>query len=215
MTAARALADAPLLARETDQHVSMRLGWDAYEAMLAWRGDGARPRMTYLGGELELMSPACDHETQKKILARLLEAWAEETDTPLEGAGSWTVKDPNVEAGAEADECYALGSFAGKRAPDIAIEVVWTRGGIDKLEVWRKLGAREVWFWSHGQLSFWVLRRERYASAPRSALLPGLDPALITRCMAAPSQTEAVKQLRASFKKTSKPRSSGSKRRSR
>jgi Uma2 family endonuclease len=152
--------------------------------------------MTYLEGTLELMAPAQEHETQKKRLARLLEAWAEETDVPLEGAGSWTVRDEAVERGAEPDECYAVGSFEGKSAPDIAIEVIWTSGGIDKLEVWRKLGAREVWFWSHGVLSFHLLRGVRYVRATKSAILPKLDPELITRCMGAASQTAAVKELR-------------------
>jgi Uma2 family endonuclease len=116
------------------------------------------------------------------LLARLLEAWAEETDTPLEGAGSWTVRDAAVERGAEADECYALGTFEGKKAPDIVIEVVWTSGGIDKLEVWRKLGAREVWFW----------------------ILPKLDPELIARCMRESTQTAAVKTLRAEMRRPKK-----------
>jgi Uma2 family endonuclease len=201
VTAALALRLPPEPAPDVDQRVYLRgVSWQAYEALLAWRGDRSGVRMTYLEGTLELMSPAREHETQKKTLARLLEAWAEETDTPLEGAGSWTVKDEEAERGAEPDECYVLGSFEGRTAPDIAIEVVWTSGGLDKLEVWRKLGAREVWFWMHGVLSFHVLRGRRYARSERSQILPKLDPALIIRCMGAPSQTEAVKELRRSLR---------------
>jgi Uma2 family endonuclease len=196
VTAALALAPPPP-PPESDQRVILSgMSWQAYEALLAWRGDRGGVRMTYLKGELELMSPAREHETQKKRLARLLEAWAEETDTPLEGAGSWTVRAEDVKRGAEPDECYVIGSFEGRTAPDIVIEVVWTSGGIDKLEVWRKLGAREVWFWKAGVLSFYVLRGEHYAGAAKSTILPKLDPALVTRCMEAPSQTEAVKALR-------------------
>ena len=193
--------------QQADQRVVLHdMSWQAYEAMLAWRGDRCVPRMTYLEGTLELMAPAWNHEGQKKQLARLLEAWAEETNTPLEGAGSWTVRNEGVKRGAEPDECYALGSFEGKDAPDIAIEVIWTSGGIDKLEVWRKLGAREVWFWKHGVLSFHVLRGQRYVAAAKSALLPKLDVALITRCMAASSQTEAVKELRRAMRAARRPR---------
>jgi Uma2 family endonuclease len=199
MVAAR---PAPTLrAEEFDQRVFFHgVGWQAYEAMLAWRGERSTPRMTYLEGELELMSPARRHETDKKRLARLLEAWAEETGTPFEGAGSWTVKDPAVERGAEADECYVLGDPEAVSAPDIAIEVIWTHGGIDKLEVWRKLGAREVWFWADGRLTFHLLRGRRYAKATRSALLPRLDRELVERCMNAPSQAEAVKAMRAALR---------------
>jgi Uma2 family endonuclease len=181
------------------------VSWQLYETMLGCRGQRSRPRMTYLEGELELMSPAHEHEIDCKRFSRLLEAWAEETDTALEGAGSWTVRDPSVERGAEADECYALGSFEGKKAPDIAIEVVWTHGGIDKLEVWRKLGAREVWFWMDGALSFFHLEGHRYARVRKSRLLPKLDPALIARCMGEPSQTAAVKALRLAMKTARRP----------
>jgi Uma2 family endonuclease len=182
---------------QTDQRIVLHgMSWQAYEAMLAWRGESNGVRMTYLEGNLELMAPAWNHEEQKKQLARLLEAWAEEMNTPLQGRGSWTVRDAGVERGAEPDECYALGSFEGKSAPDIAIEVIWTSGGIDKLDVWRKLGAREVWFWNHGVLTFHILRGQRYVAAAKSALLPALDAALITECMGAATQPEAVKQLR-------------------
>src|ERR1700722_7291027 len=194
----------PPAPRDEDQRVYLRgLSWQAYEAMLAWRGDRGSPRMTYLEGTLELMSPARQHENQKKFLARLIEAWAEETDTLLEGAGSGRGRREDVERGAEPDECYLVGEIAKvekKEAPDIAIEVVWTSGGIDKLEVWRKLGAREGWFWMNGGLSFYLLRGQRYARAVKSAILPRLDPALIARCMSAPSQTEAVKELRRSLR---------------
>ena len=45
-------------------------------------GDAAGVRMYYLEGEIELMSPSRGHESNKKTLARLLELWALETDTP-------------------------------------------------------------------------------------------------------------------------------------
>ena len=110
------------------------------------------------------------------------------------------MKNPDVERGAEADECYVLGDPEAVDAPDIAIEVVWKHAGIDKLEVWRKLGAREVWVWRDGKLAFHVLRRQRYAASSTSALLPRLDPALIERCMTCATQAEGVAALRAALK---------------
>jgi Uma2 family endonuclease len=184
-----------------DQRVRMHgMSWQAYEALLAWRGESSAVRMTYLEGELELMTPSIDHEDLKKRLARLVEAWAEEADVPLEGAGSWTLRDESVERGAEPDECYVVGSLKGVHAPDFAIEVIWTHGGIDKLEVYRKLGVREVWIHSNGALAFHELRGDAYVRAPRSRILPEMDPALIARCMEFPSQTAAVKALRAAMR---------------
>lgn len=43
-----------------------------------------------------------------------------------------------------------LGSEDAER-PHLAIEVVWTSGGLDKLDVYRKLGVREVWYCAASQ----------------------------------------------------------------
>ena len=184
---------------ERDQRVILHgLSWKDYEAILAMRGDRGGLRLTYLEGSLEIMAPARYHERDKKTLARLLEAYAAERSIELEGYGSWTVKNEAVERGAEPDECYVLGlhDIDALLAPDIAIEVVFTSGGLPKLEVWRKPGAREVWFWKEARLSFHLLRGEHYVEATRSERLPELDPALIERCMAEPTQSAAVRSLR-------------------
>ncbi len=44
----------------------------------------------------------------------------------------------------------------GREAPDLAIEVIWTSGGIDKLESYRGLGVGEVWFWREGRMEVFV-----------------------------------------------------------
>ncbi len=197
MVAVRSLPEALPSAAHVDQRVHLQgMSWQVYEALLAWRGESSAIRMTYLEGVLELMTPSIDHEGLKKRLARLVEAWADETGAPLEGFGSWTIKDPSVERGAEPDECYILGDPRGRSAPDVAIEVVWTGGGISKLEVYRKLRVREVWIWQAGRLHFHLLRGETYVVSARSELLPAFDPALACRCMAAESQIAAVKMLR-------------------
>ena len=132
-----------------DQRVRLHdIDWEGYESFLTLRGEQGGTRVTYLDGELELMSPSINHELLKKTLARLLETYAEERGIELNGYGSWTVKSAGTKRGVEADECYVVGlRDAPPEIPDIAIEVVWTSGGIDKLEVYRGLGVPEVWFW--------------------------------------------------------------------
>src|SRR5207247_1067652 len=136
---------------DADQRVRFHgVSWEAYESLLAMRGESSAVRITYLRGEVEIMAPGKAHERDKKKLARLVEAWAEENGVLFEGFGSWTLKKREAERGAEADECYVVGrpdSDESIDVPDIAIEVVQTSGGIDKLEVYRGLGVREVWFW--------------------------------------------------------------------
>jgi len=81
----------------------------------------------------------------------------------------------------------------------LAIEVVWTSGGIDKLEIYRKLGVREVWFWRRGQLSAHVLSGETYAQASESAVLPGLDLAELARFLDRPTASQAIREYRAAL----------------
>src|SRR6188768_3964404 len=127
MSAARPMAGPPDPST-VDHFVYLRVGWDDYEKLLAMRGEGSVPRITYLRGVVELMSPSKYHEIDKTRFARLLEAWADATGIRLEGYGSWTLKDEREERGAEPDECYTVARFAAgdDDRPDVAIEVVWT-----------------------------------------------------------------------------------------
>jgi Uma2 family endonuclease len=188
----------PPCAAHVDQRVTLHgVDWDGYEALLALRGDAPGMRITYLEGDLELMTPSIHRERMKSHLARLLEAYAEARGIELQAYGSWTVRSEPRARGVQADECYVIGVPATEPArPDIAIEVVWTSGGLEKLEVYRGLGVPEVWVWQNGGLRFHVLHGHAYTPSPRSALLPGLDPALMARCMGIPSQTQAVIALR-------------------
>jgi Uma2 family endonuclease len=203
MSAARPLP-APVDPRTMDHFVYLHVDWQGYEQLLAMRGESSVPRITYLNGLAELMSPSRYHEIDKKRFARLLEAWSEIAAVALEGYGSWTLKDKAADRGAEADECYTVRRVVKSDAdrPDIAIEVVWTAGGIDKLEVYRRLGVREVWFYERGKLQFFALRREAddvYREIPRSELLPELPVELLLACMQEHDQASAVRALRAAL----------------
>lgn len=112
------------------------------------------------------MSPSWNHEILKKFIARPLEAYAEERNLDLNGAGSWTLKNPEVERGAEPDECYTLGPK--KAVPDLAIEVAWTHGGLDKLDIYAELGVGEVWFWRKGGETSQTQAVRAYRTALRS-----------------------------------------------
>ena len=152
-----ALTAPPAAARAEDQRVTLYdVSWSDFELILQIRGDRAGVRLTYLNGALELMSPSVDHEGIKKTIARLLEAYAEEKGIPFNGFGSWTLRNAARARALEPDECYSL-SVGRPTRPDLAIEVVWTSGGIDKLEVYRGLGVGEVWFWREGVIEVWVL----------------------------------------------------------
>ena len=153
-------------------------------------------RLTYLEGALELMSPSDDHEASKKLLARLLEAYAEEMDLDLDGHGSTTFRDEAVKRGLEPDECYTLGR-GKKKVPDIAIEVVFSPPRLDKLAVYQGLAVPEVWVYRGGKLAVWALREDAYEEGTRSLALPKLDLELMVSFVRlGESQTKLVKAFR-------------------
>jgi len=141
---------------------------------LAMRGEKSVPRLAYLEGVMELMSPSRDHERITSYLGRLVEVYAELHDIELSPYRSWTLKSGR-KAGVEPDECYIFGADQAKDRPDLVIEVIWTSGGIDKLEIYKRLGISEVWFWIDGGLEVHVLQQGEYERTERSRWLPGLD----------------------------------------
>lgn len=186
----------PAAPRTEDQRVRLHdVSWADFERILQIRGDQAGVRVTYLNGVLELMTPSVDHEGIKTTIARLLEAYAEEKGLPFNGFGSWTLKNALRTRALEPDECYSL-SLGRPTSPDLAIEVIWTSGGIDKLEVYRGLGVREVWFWYEGAIEVSVLTGDQYETRERSVLLPDLDLADLARYIDPENQTNAVRRYR-------------------
>jgi hypothetical protein len=86
-----------------------------YERLLAMRGDHSAPRISYLEGEVEIISPSRDHEVIKSRIGRLLEAWCFDRGVELTPAGSWTIKKKAKRRGAEPDECYIFGTEKRRR----------------------------------------------------------------------------------------------------
>lgn len=176
--------------------VTYGVPWAHYEAQLALKGDAPVPRMAYLDGALELMRPSKDHERLKSMIGRLIETCALERGVDLSPYGSWTLKRAVRQSGVEPDECYIVGSDQTKEVPDLAIEVVWTSGGLDKLEIYRRLAVAEVWIWRDDALEVYVLRDDRYERQERSAVLPGLDVALLATFLDRPTVLRAVRAFR-------------------
>jgi len=184
-----------------DQRIIMHgVRWDQFEVILALRGDVAGPRMTYLRGELELMSPSRTHESIKTLLARMVELYALEKGIDLSGYGSWTLRNAPKERALEPDECYIIGDARRKDTPDLAIEVIWTSGGLDKLDVYRVLGVEEVWLWRDGTIRMYRLTGEHYTDLARSLAFPDLDVSLLARLADNEDQTQALLKFRDSLR---------------
>lgn len=170
--------------------------WADYQRLLAIRGESSVPRITYLEGVLELMSPSFPHESIKSMIGRLVEVWCLERGVDISAYGSWTHQSKKAKRGVEPDECYVLGEDTKPTRCDLAIEVEWTRGAIKKIEVYRKLGVRELWIWKAGAITVHSLEGEQYVRVKRSKLLPALDLEELLTFVDVKPMTRAMREYR-------------------
>jgi Uma2 family endonuclease len=172
--------------------------WDGFERLLEMRGDRSGPRIAYLDGEIEIMSPSRTREVLKSFVGRLVETYCSVRGIDFTPFGAWTLKDMALECGLEPDECYVFGDQPEiETLPQLAIEVIWTSASLNKLEIYRRLGVGEVWFWRKGQLEAHVLEGEKFLAAPRSRALPDLDLNELASFLDRPTASQAMREYRA------------------
>lgn len=174
------------------------VSWEDYERLLEMRGDHSAPRIAYLEGTVEIMTPSRQHEGVKSVIGCLVEVYCLVAGIEFQTYGSWTIKERREERGVEPDECYVFGVDVADR-PHLAIEVVWTAGGMNELAIYRRLGVGEVWVWRRGQIAVHVLRGDQYESAPRSAVLPGIDLDELAGFLDRPTTSQAMREYRAAL----------------
>lgn len=175
------------------------VSWADYERILAVRGDASVPRLNYVEGELELMTPSWPHESIKRRIGQLTEVWCLERGVEFSAGGAWTVKKKKAKSGLEPDECYVCGPVKGAKRPDLAIEVVWTSGGVSKLEGYAALGVKEVWFWRRGRISVHVLEGNGYVDSASSRVLPGIDLVQLASYLDRETDSRAIREYRAAI----------------
>ncbi|HBL13445.1 MAG TPA: hypothetical protein DD379_19010 [Cyanobacteria bacterium UBA11162] len=178
---------------EEQRVVLPNVTWQQYESLLATLGDYPGLRLIYLEGTLEIFMPSAEHEMIKKVIARLIERYAEEVDIPLHGYGSTTFRREAKARGIEPDECYCVETL--KELPDFAIEVNLTSGGVEKLAVYKGLGILEVLIWQPNKLALYDLRQESYREVIHSQFFPNLDLQLLAQYVRPQEQPQAIKEF--------------------
>ncbi len=114
--------------------------------------------------------------------------------------GQATMRLALKEAGAEPDESWCIAEE--KEFPDLVLEIALTSGGVSKLEIYRRFKVPEVWFWRRGKLEIFALdSSENYQLLRASRLLPGLDIALLERCVGIRSWQQARRTFRSALSK--------------
>ena len=171
------------------------VSWERFEAIESALEGFADVRLVYLDGTLDIMTPLSDeHEDGKSTIGWLLELYFIEKGIRAYARGSKTIGNIGLGGRKEPDESYNLHSK--KDIPDLVIEVVVTSGGVNVLEIYRRIQVPEVWFWRKGKLSLYCLREQQYAQVEQSELLPELDLALLVRCANMPDQYDAILEFR-------------------
>ncbi len=171
-----------------------QLTWEQLEELDCSLEDFAGVKLVYLDGMAEVMPISEDHEAFKVIIRRLLEAYMDEAGIRFYGWGGPTLGSQEFKARNEPDEAYNLDSK--KPYPDLVIEVTVTSGGVNKLEGYRRMGVKEVWFWQDGTLAIYHLSEGTYQRVNQSQLLNDLPVDLLCRYVTYYDQYEAVQEFR-------------------
>jgi Uma2 family endonuclease len=192
-------------------HLALKgVSWAYYEHTLEQIGD--RPiRVSFLDGEIEIMSPLPEHETIKKAVGRLVEALTEERGIPCKSFGSTTFRREDRSAGTEPDECYYfthLDSVKGMKrfdpllhpAPDLAIEVDILSTSIPREPIYARLGVGEIWRCNGEHLKIRTLGDDSVhhdsASSRSFPFLPISEFARFIKPMAEDDETRVLQEFR-------------------
>lgn len=176
--------------RDTDAIITLYdISWEKFEAIASLLEE-SKIRLTYLDGTLDIMSPSPEHEISKSTVGLLLETYLRHLGRRFYSTGGYTLGSREEGARGEPDESYNL-DFV-KPIPDIAIEVVITSGGVNKLEKYRRWGVPEVWFYQKQRIFIYHLHANKYEQVDRSEFLPELNIDLLVRCLNMPDQYDAT-----------------------
>jgi Uma2 family endonuclease len=168
------------------------IDWEQFVAIESAFGNVVGVKFAYLDGILEIMTVSPEHEDTKGTIRALIEAYMREKDIRFYIRGGPTLGSQELGARKEPDESYNLNTK--NPIPDLAIEVIFTSGGIDILQLYKRIGVPEVWLWEDGSLNIYCLQEE-YQRVDRSTLLPDLDLALLKRYITYHDQYDAVKEF--------------------
>ena len=195
-------------AAEGESRVLMReVGWEGYESLLKLVGDRPSPRLAYLNGDVELMSPGYQHESIGERLGLLVPLIVMGLGIPFQPAGLTTFRRRDLDRGIEGDKTYYLANAARVRGnkkidlevdppPDLAIEVEITRPVADRLAIYAGLGVPEVWICDEQSLRFLRLGPDgSYDEVEASVALPPLTRADLIPWIARPPDLDEAQWL--------------------
>jgi Uma2 family endonuclease len=182
--------------KTTDQLVIIKGDWAKFK--LIQQGCEASPgiRVSYFDGTIEIVMPSRPHEIFSGAFHLLLSLYLAHLGIEFLATGSADQEAEEI-AAAQPDQSYCIDGI--KPIPDLSIEIVFSSGGINKLDRYRAIGVPEVWFWEDGVLALYRLRSNGYERIEQSELpgLRDLDLVVFKRCLliGETSTTEAMREF--------------------
>ena len=143
--------------------------WSDFEELCENEPQG---RISFLHNVITIMSPSFNHEAIAEILGDLVKIYCDSRNLVYYSMGSTTITNkPN--AAKQPDASFSFKER--KEIPDLAIEVIFTSGGLDDLEKYRWLRVKEVWMWKNQELTFYCLNEQNvYEESSQSYSLPSV-----------------------------------------
>ena len=130
-------------------------------------------RVSYLNGEITIVSPGRNHERIAEVINRLIIAYCEKYELQDFPFGQTRLK-ISGQAGREPDLAYAFN--ADKDLPDLAVEVIFSSGDIETLKSsYKNIGIPELWVWKDNVITFYYLEQGNYIVLKSSRILDRLE----------------------------------------
>jgi len=178
-------------ARMTQRVTLNGISWQTYTRLLTELGDHRASRLAYAQGILEITMPSDRHETQKKLLERMIETLTEELQLPAKSFGSTTLNRADLEHGAEPDSCYYIqhvSQIEGRQVdlatdppPDLILEIDISRPSSRRMDIYKQLGVPEIWRYVDGSVQIYRLQTGEYVSCDLSSSFPFVSPAIVNQ----------------------------------
>ncbi|MEY3868276.1 MAG: hypothetical protein RLZZ338_2167 [Cyanobacteriota bacterium] len=171
------------------------VSWDKFKA-IEFALDGiSNVQLVYLDGIIDIMAPlSAEHEDAKSVIRQLIVIYLEEKGIRFYARGSPTLGSKELGIQKEPDESFNL--HTKKEIPDLVLEVIVTSGGINTLDIYKRINVPEVLFWRKGKLAIYSLQEEEYKAVEKSELLPELNLDLLVRCANMEDQYDALMEFR-------------------
>lgn len=192
--------------------VFYNLNWQKYQTILEALGENPTARIIYDRGVLEITMPLEEHEFAREIIGLFIRILVFEIGLKIKTLGSTTLNYPELDRGAEPDNCYYIqnqSKVAGKKIdlakdppPDLVVEVDITHTNINKLNLYASMGISEFWRYNGAVLQIYQLQNQEYVEVETSPTFPQIQKAKFYEFIAQSKldEIEAEKKLRADLK---------------